>query len=395
MKLIDITTASDANLTLFDSDSYFKQTVASMLSAVSSKYPRIWTELMTDEQKPSWHLPKSSLSISKLSSDISLLKTVLDYNSAAFEKIYKISGSSIYNASIVFITAFLLNDDTQTLIGANQLNPNTFPVTGSIIGVGDGSDKKQSYTGYAGCTITPIVLMGSYTITIPEITTVSYSTHAETFDVTPLGFSERIGTTSGPRTIAGSIIAQALREEPLQGLQPQNIIESRMLNPSGDPENPVRENLLPDQLPLFDLFLFIQTEDGHQAISSLYGVKISRTGITNSSQDTAVEFTYQYTATSLDPLSYIGKVDKDDSNGQIGFDISLYKERIKNIDIGNTVHATSSTDLQEFWDVIDNESGVISAPKSTYDFMTQQKSIKISSTDGNIKDTDFFNYENS
>ena len=130
----------------------------------------------------------------------------------------------------------------------------------TIKGTGDGSEKFQGWPSWSGIDMVVTAVMGNYVKFIPDFGTISYSIRREKVDVRPLGSVNRSGHTTGPRTIAGSMIGVILREEPLRGLQPNVLNDLSALDQLGAGAQPYRENMLPDQLP--GLFLRPQQTGG-------------------------------------------------------------------------------------------------------------------------------------
>lgn len=254
-----------------------------------------------------------------------------------------------------------LKDTTKQIFGITidtDFSDFTTLDSGTIIGTGDGSEKFQGWPSWAGVDAVVTIIMGSYVRFIPDFGTISYSVHREKMDVKPLGFAGRRGHTSGPRTIAGSLIGVALKNEPLRDIQPTIINDLSSLDQVGEDASPYRETMLPDQLPDFDLLVTVQNEYGHSARITLFGVTITDVGQTTSIQDLQQEIVYQYTASDIDLLSYVGR---GESAQSISLSLDAFKERRDRIDSGRTLHS-SPFDVPEFWDVWSPEKRLIMEP---------------------------------
>lgn len=254
-----------------------------------------------------------------------------------------------------------LKDTTKQIFGitmdADFATFNTID-NGAIIGTGDGSEKFSGWPSWAGVDAVVTAIIGSYVRFIPDFGTISYSINRQKTDVRPLGFVSRRGHTNGPRTIAGSMIGVALKDEPLRSIQPTVINDLSSLDQIGEDAEPYRENMLPDQLPDFDLLVTIQNEYGHAARISLFGITITDVGQTTSVQDLQQEYVYQYTATDIDLLSYVGT---GEDAASISLGLEAYKERRDRINEGRTLHS-SPFSTPEFWDVWSPEKRLMMEP---------------------------------
>jgi len=257
---------------------------------------------------------------------------------------------------------------TRTTFGINidtTYTDFTYAGAGTIYGSssakrGDGTEKLSGATSWSGVDMVVVALLGDYVRVLPDFGTISFSVHREKVNAHALGSVNRKGHTNGPRTIAGSMIGVALRDEPLKGLQPSVIEDLSGLDQMGQSATPYREYMLPDQLPDFDVIISIQNEMGHMAKIAMFGVTISDVGQTVSINDNQTEIVYTYTATDMDLLSYEGTSRK----GGASFSLSLqaYKERRDRIDGGRTTH-NSPYEAAEFWDVWSPEKRIMLEPQ--------------------------------
>jgi len=139
------------------------------------------------------------------------------------------------------------------------------------------------------------------------IKVVSFSSHMNKQEVYTLGRSSPKGYTGGTRVIAGSIIANLSKNDPLMSLHPEWFDHDISSNVSfGDMFKPY---LLTDQLPPFDIMVLLESETGYTSAFTIFGVTIPDHGMVMSIDDSVVEVTYQYKAKDFDIVREIALVE--------------------------------------------------------------------------------------
>lgn len=121
-----------------------------------------------------------------------------------------------------------------------------------------------------------------------ELQTLSYSTHMNRSAVRKLGNVNAIDFTNGPRTIAGSLVFAVFNKHIIKP-----IIEQMQIN----------QDILPDELPPFDITITYANEYGHNSAMRIYGVRLVNEGQVCSVNDVYTENTYQYVAQNIELLS--------------------------------------------------------------------------------------------
>lgn len=154
---------------------------------------------------------------------------------------------------------------------------------------------------YAGVDMeVSISLPGQADYLFADLNTLSVSTHRESFPVRTLGMVNPMGFTSGPRTIAGSMIFsvidayvfyKAARE--LYGKSAESLWDNT--SASVYP--------LADSLPPFDITITFNNEYEPQgAALRIFGVKIIDDSMTMSIDDLVTENTYSFMAQGIAPV---------------------------------------------------------------------------------------------
>jgi hypothetical protein len=154
---------------------------------------------------------------------------------------------------------------------------------------------KMQNRSFSGCDIVPTVtLPGQSPRKIGDISTISISTHRESFPVRMCGRANPIGFTRGPRTIAGTLIFSLIDMYPWYKL-------------IANAERPVWQHAatypLADSLPPFDITVTFHNEyEETGAVMRLFGVVIVDDGMTLSIDDLVTENTYSYIAAGIAPV---------------------------------------------------------------------------------------------
>lgn len=120
-----------------------------------------------------------------------------------------------------------------------------------------------------------------------ELQTLSYSTHMDRSGVRKLGNINVADFTNGPRTIAGSLVFA--------------VFERHLIRPIID-QMGANQELLPDELPPFDITITYANEYGKDSVLRIYGVRLVNEGQVCSVNDIYMENTYQYVASNIQPL---------------------------------------------------------------------------------------------
>lgn len=161
-----------------------------------------------------------------------------------------------------------------TLITKNEfINPNT------------------SFSGadmVATITITGSEYNNAVVYTIGDIQTLSYSLHMERGSVRSLGNINAKDHTNGPRTIAGSLVFAVFDRHFIYKIKEQLGVTRQML---------------PDEMPPFDITVSFANEYGSRSSLRIYGVRLINEGEVLSVSDVYTENTYQYVARNIEPLS--------------------------------------------------------------------------------------------
>lgn len=121
-----------------------------------------------------------------------------------------------------------------------------------------------------------------------ELQTLSYSTHMNRSAVRKFGNVNAIDFTNGPRTIAGSLVFAVFNKHIIRP-----ILEQMQ----------VKQEILPDELPPFDITITYANEYGHNSVMRIYGVRLVNEGQVCSINDVYTENTYQYVAQNIELLT--------------------------------------------------------------------------------------------
>lgn len=150
-------------------------------------------------------------------------------------------------------------------------------------------------SSYSGTDAAVLALVNENLLLLGNVETFSYSVLREKGPVRVLGRSYAKGYTSGPRTIAGSLVFVVFDRHPLFEIVRQLNIEPKT---DGDRwSSPVA-----DQIPPIDLILWFSNEYGRKSILRLYGVEFLQEGQVHSINDLYSENTTQYVARDIDVL---------------------------------------------------------------------------------------------
>ncbi|MGD9697427.1 hypothetical protein [Acinetobacter sp.] len=154
-------------------------------------------------------------------------------------------------------------------------------------------------TVYSGADTSVFAVYGKDTVLLGSAQTLSYSIHREKFPVRRLGRTYAQGYTRGPRTIAGSMVFVDFESTALSEL-----FKNFKYN-SESPESGLKYDILPDQLPPFDLLVIFYNEAGSISIMRLLGVEIADEGSVLGVNEAYPETTMQYLAHDISLLRKI------------------------------------------------------------------------------------------
>lgn len=174
---------------------------------------------------------------------------------------------------------------------------------GTLVFERDETFKRHQYANktYSGVDmVASISLPGQASFEFADLSTLSVSTHRESFPVRTLGMTNPMGFTSGPRTIAGSMIFTVIDAysfykvaQDLYGRSAKSLWDD-----TGNPDYP-----LADSLPPFDITITFNNEYEPQgAVLRIFGVKIIDDGMTLSIDDLVSENTYSFMAAGIAPI---------------------------------------------------------------------------------------------
>ena len=189
---------------------------------------------------------------------------------------------------------------------------------------------------YTGVDMTVVATVGPLISAIDDIKTITYSVNRKVMQVYAGGRASRKGIARGHRTIAGTIICAVRLDDPLMKIHPAWMF--------GETPNVVntdrdfwRETLLNDQLPMFDILIVFQNEQGHQSIMSIFGIQISDVGQVMSINDSMIEITFTYTAADVDILRFAATEEKNGVLTVKPYESQAYIERRRRVIYGTTV----------------------------------------------------------
>lgn len=147
------------------------------------------------------------------------------------------------------------------------------------------------------------ILNAPTTITLGEISSLSWSIFREKAPVRPLGSVYPKSYTRGPRTIGGSMVFTVFNKHALHQLLESNY--KFYSTGTTDYEKQQYTAMLIDQLPPLDISLAFVNEYGTVSHMGIYGVDFSQEGGTFSVEDIFSENVVQYTARDLDPMKAV------------------------------------------------------------------------------------------
>jgi len=130
---------------------------------------------------------------------------------------------------------------------------------------------------------------------IGQLQTISYSVHNDKSPVRGIGSINARGYTTGPRTIAGSLVFAVFNRHWMFDLMSEYI----------DSGHVVQKHFLIDELPPFDITISAMNEHGYKSRLAIYKVFLVNEGQVMSINDIYTENTYQYVALDIDYLDDI------------------------------------------------------------------------------------------
>jgi len=151
--------------------------------------------------------------------------------------------------------------------------------------------EKEAYQGYTGSDIIACFRLPETintdqpTKVFAELSTISYSTYRDKFPVRALGHIKTKGYTTGTRTVAGTLVFK--------------VLDKTMINKIGNWGFKQSQNLLPDELPPFDINLTLSNEAGDSAMLEIIGVEITEGNQVMSAEQLSTDETYSFVAHDL------------------------------------------------------------------------------------------------
>lgn len=127
-----------------------------------------------------------------------------------------------------------------------------------------------------------------------NMSTFSYSIYREKEPVRRLGRVRAQGYTSGPRTVAGTLVMVTYEESAMSALLAHAIVPDRE---AGQIHNKA------DEIPPFTLYMVAKNEFGDVSSLSLLNTEIVSEGFVTGVDEVYIETTFQYVATDIVVLS--------------------------------------------------------------------------------------------
>lgn len=157
----------------------------------------------------------------------------------------------------------------------------------------------KGYNSYSGCDIIVTARLSNIVghkyhekvYSLGALQTLSVSTHQDKKPVRAIGNINALDYTLGQRTIAGSCVFAVFD---------RNFADAIFTDLK---EITGKTIILPDELPALDFTITFANEYGRTSRMALYGVKFVNEGQVMSINDIYTENTYQFVATSLEPLT--------------------------------------------------------------------------------------------
>ena len=182
-------------------------------------------------------------------------------------------------------------------------------LTFNVMQNGQKSKRPHKYANqtYSGVDIVPAIsIPGQMPYVFGDISTLSVSTHSESFPVRICGRRNPIGFTKGARTIAGSIIFSVLDIYPWYRMAREMWSSSTKSAWDGTSAG---DYPLADSLPPFDITVTFANEyespnsaSPSGAVMRIYGVILIDDGMTLSIDDLVTENTFSFMAAGMAPL---------------------------------------------------------------------------------------------
>jgi hypothetical protein len=183
--------------------------------------------------------------------------------------------------------------------------------------------RNNNYNSYGGCDITATITVPQllkktatgYTtyeginpvFTIGELRTLTYSIHADDFPVRAVGKKRMLAVTSGPITIAGTLIFATFDRHVFRQISDSLKKRYHVLGDDNYPGSSITSKILANDLPPFDITITFQNEYGNASVEAIYGVHIVDEGKVMNIDDIMTETTMSYYALDILPMDYINK----------------------------------------------------------------------------------------
>lgn len=164
-------------------------------------------------------------------------------------------------------------------------------------------EQSKTYNSFAGTDIVATITIPGIdgAIVIGELQTISYSIHREVIPVRTLGRINPSGFTKGPRTIAGSLIFTVFNRSIVYEVL-NHIIDGTSKEEFSLYAKSIKENIVMDEMPPFDVTISMKNEYGQAACMKIKGIVIVDEGQVMSIEDLLTENTMSYMAQDIQVL---------------------------------------------------------------------------------------------
>lgn len=160
--------------------------------------------------------------------------------------------------------------------------------------------------------INPVFVIG-------ELQTLSYSIHTEDKPVRSFSRKNIKAFTSGPRTIAGSLVFSVFNRHVFRNICEELVKKYTMSGLTGKKQSIVTQRILSDELPPFNITITFANEYGQMSSLTIYNVHIQDEGQVMSIDDIMTENTMSYFALDISLMEKIDKRGKRPSNSILNY----------------------------------------------------------------------------
>lgn len=205
----------------------------------------------------------------------------------------------------------------------------------------------KGYDSYSGCDIVVTARLSTLNnstkkleekiYTLGSLQTLSVSTHQDKKPVRVIGSVNALDYTMGQRTIAGSLVFAVFDQH----------FATEMFK---DLEKATGKTFfLPDELPAMDITITFANEYGRTSRMAIYGLRIINEGQVMSINDLYTENTYQFVATSMEPLKKGTKAGSSSDKYNDAQVASVF-------DLNSTISVCSGEDIWLQNSIVNNEN---------------------------------------